>query len=327
MTTQITNAANELLEDWLRKSWLRRIFLPGDFLEQVGEVGSENLVCQKTATEYLTMSEQVETKTVRGSDAGKYSTNINYLPQEFKNETIKIITNNMDVGCGECSGRGAVACPTTMRCGECKGSGQRSGRREECTQCDGNGEVKQAGFMNFSKERCMTCSGSGKRMVTGPCGRCGGRGQEICNKCNGSGSVSCGQCEGLGKLVQGDFITRKFSCLKELTYQLSGLGENEFKNGLAGEHFKSMAGDEIRQEFQTPSYADTVLQRETVHSYDVLSHHYVYRDEPFCLNRITSAVALKYVASGVPLSKVKVAVIGALASVVAVSAAALLVLL
>ena len=83
-----------------------------------------------------------------------------------------------------------------------------------------------------------------------------------------------------------------------MTYQLSGLAENEFKNGLDGKHFKSMSGDLIYQEFQPPADPNTVMEQKSVHSYDVLSRSYTYRDAQFSLNRITSGEALKYVALG-----------------------------
>ena len=196
MTTQSVNTTqDEMLEEWRQKAWLQRMFLPGDFVDQTSMVGSESLTCHKTVTECMVMSDQVETKTVRDRDAAKYSTDINYRPQEFKNETLRIITNSADVRCDKCAGGGRTSCPTTERCGRCSGSGQRD-RNEECRQCDGNGEVRQAGFMSFEKQRCMTCSGRGKIRTMGPCDRCAGRGQQTCGKCGGSGSVTCGQCEG-----------------------------------------------------------------------------------------------------------------------------------
>ena len=327
MTTQSASTTqDELLEGWRQKAWLQRMFLPGDFLDKVNAVGAESLVCHKTTVEYLVMSDHVETKTVRTGDAGKYSTDLNYRPQEFKNETVKIMANSMDVGCDRCSGGGRAPCPPTERCRPCRGSGQRSSR-QKCMQCDGDGEVRQAGFLNFSKERCMTCSGRGRVMAMGPCDRCSGGGQQVCKKCNGSGAVTCAQCQGSGKLVQGDLITRKFSHSKELTYQLSGLGENEFKNGLGGNHFKSMAGDLIYQEFQTPGAPETVLEQKSVHSYDVLSQEYSYNGSSFCLNRITSDGASKYVASGVPLSKIRTAIAGGAFFVASVAVAAIVILL
>lgn len=127
--------------------------------------------------------------------------------------------------------------------------------------------------------------------------------------------------------MEGEIITRKFSCSKELTYQLSGLGENEFKNGLDGKHFKSLEGDLIYQEFQTPGDPDTVLEQKIVHSYDVLSREYSYNGLSFFLNRITSGSASKYVASGVPLSKTKTSIAGAAFFVAAAAIAAVVILL
>ena len=111
-----------------------------------------------------------------------------------------------------------------------------------------------------------------------------------------------------------------------MEYQLSGLAKNEFKNGLVGKHF-SMTGDLIYQEFQQPSDASTVLQRQSIHSYDVLSQYYSYKDRHFCLNQITAGGNLKYVTSGLPFSKTKIAVGGGILGVAAAGILALMVLL
>ena len=348
MTTQGSGTAqaaqDELLQEWRKKAWLKRLFLPGDFLTGVSLVGSENLVCRKTTMEYLDMNDQVEAKTMKGSEAGKYSTDVSYRPQEFKNETLRILNNAAavrcdncagrgDVSCRNCAGRGQSACPPAQKCGQCRGAGQR---RQGCYQCNGRGEVRQAGFLNSDKARCMTCSGSGKAM--GPCDRCGGRGQTVCDRCRGSGMATCGSCQGsglldcarcgaTGELVQGNVITRKFSRSTERTYQLSGLAADEFKNGLDGKCFNSMTGDLVSEEFQTPTQNHIVLQQQSVHSYDVLSCRYSYHDEEFCLNKITGGSAVKYVASGVPFSTIKAAITGAALSAVATAAVAVLILL
>lgn len=339
MTAQKVNtSADELLEEWLEQAWLRRKFMPGNFLDQVSLVSTENLVCHKTTNEYMVMNDQVETKTVRDREVGNYSGDINYLPPEFKDETIKIMYNDRDVSCNNCSGRGQVPCPTTMECKTCQGTGQVN---EKCWNCDGRGEYVSSRteyrrdpgvFFRGSadsefehKQRCYECRGRGR--LPERCSGCGASGQVVCSRCNGAGEVLCKQCEGKGQLVEGEIITRKFSCSRELTYQLSGLGENEFKNGLDGNHFKSLEGNLIYQEFETPADPDTVLERKSVHSYDVLSHHYTYRDSPFSLNRITSGSALKYVASGVPLSGSKTSVAGAVLFTAAVAVVAVVMLL
>ena len=38
-TPSVNTSADELLQEWLAKAWLRRMFLPGDFQEQVAAAG------------------------------------------------------------------------------------------------------------------------------------------------------------------------------------------------------------------------------------------------------------------------------------------------
>ncbi len=370
---------DKLLSEWHKQAWVKRLFLPGDFLEQVSMDGAENMVCHKTTMEYLSMIDQVETKTVKVSESRRHSTDLDYRPQEFKDETLKIITNAAEVTCrrcsgggrstcgncsgdgkvtcGKCSGRGEVNCDTTKNCGSCGGSGKR---QENCGSCGGRGKHENkcgtcggggvTGRGGSGAGPCYSCGGSGKHSrdcgscsggkitrncsrcsggkVT--CDRCGGRGRVgcdrcnrsgilTCNRCNGSGSVICRTCDGAGELVKGDIITRKFSCSTDLTYRLSGLATNEFKNGLAARHFESITGDLVREELQTPASRDLVLQRQTLHSYDVLSHRYSYEGAEFWLNRITSSNGLKYVALDMPFSKTRAAIAGA-AFVIAMAA-------
>lgn len=343
-SSTVQTTQDPLLQEWHKKAWLKRLFLPSDFMTGASVVGSENLVCRQTTMEYLDMDDQVEAITMKGSEVGKYSTDVSYRPQEFQNETLKILNNAATVQCNDCSGRGDVtcrncagrgesACSPMEKCGRCSGAGQR---RQDCMQCNGDGEVRQAGFLNTEKRRCMSCSGSGKAL--GPCDRCGGRGQTTCRRCSGSGRATCGSCRGsgllacsrcgaTGELVQGNVITRKFSHTTERSYQLTGLPADEFKNGLDGKHFKSVTGDLVSEEFQTPAVSHIVLQRKSVHSYDVLSRRYSYQDGEFNLNKITSSGGLKYVASDVPFSTLKAVIAGAAFSAVATAAVALWVLL
>lgn len=333
-----TTAPDEMLEEWQKKAWLQRLFLPNDFLAKASAVGAESLVCHKTTNEYLVMSDKVEEKTLKIGQTGGYSTDLDYRPQGFKNETVRIINNASEVACSDCSGRGQAACPTTMNCGRCRGSGIDTSR---CSVCNGRGEYvtgrrvsrRSGGIFrdrddDYESEYYSTCSHcSGRGRVNERCSQCGASGQVVCNKCNGSGFVDCRQCDGAGRLVQGRVITRRFSSSTELTYQLSGLGENEFRNGLDGKHFKPLEGDLIYQEFQIPADPDTVLEQKSVHSYDVLSREYSYNDSSFCLNHITSGSASKYVASGIPLSKTKTAIAGAAFFVAAAAIAAVVILL
>ena len=323
MTSQNSSATPDaLISEWHGKAWLKRMFLPGDFLEQVSKVEEENMVCHKTTVEYLVMSDQVENKTIKDRETGKYSTDEDYRPQEFKNETLKIITDAVrvrcygcaglgEVSCGRCSGSGEERCDTTMDCPSCKGSGRRE---VSCGRCGGAGEVHVGRF----PEKCSSCRGSGKRRSDCgscrggkvPCSRCGGRGSVVCDRCRGSGEVVCGQCDGAGELVEANIITRKFQRSTALTHQLTGLPADEFKNGLAEKHFKSPTGDLVHQEFQTPATNDIVLQRRSIHSYDVLSHRYSFRDVEFWLNRISSSNGVKYAATGLPFSRTRMAVAG-----------------
>ncbi len=323
MTSQNSGTTPDaLISEWHDKAWLKRMFLPGDFLEHVSKIEEENMVCQKTTMEYLVMSDQIENKTIKDREAWKYSTDEDYRPQEFKNETLKIITDAArircygcsglgEVGCGRCSGLGEVRCDTTMNCRSCRGSGRHEVR---CGGCGGAGEVR---FGRFT-EKCRSCRGSGRRRsncgscrggkVT--CDRCGGRGRVVCDRCRGSGDVVCSDCDGAGELVEANIITRKFQRSTALTHQLTGLPADEFKNGLAEKHFKSPTGDLINQEFQTPATSDIVLQRQSIHSYDVLSHRYSFRDAEFWLNRISSGNGVKYAAAGLPFSRTRMAVAG-----------------
>ena len=369
MTTQnssrVQATQDDLLQEWHQQAWLTRLFLPGDFLTSVSVVESENLVCQKATLEFLDMEDKVEVKTMKGSEAGKYSTNVDYRPQEFKNETLRLITNEMGVNCGDCSGngqticgkcsgdgeitcdrckgRGQVACDTTKDCESCRGSGTRS---EKCGNCGGGGGVYGGTDKdgNAHGRPCPSCGGSGRRdsdcgKCNGGqvrCDRCGGRGNVgcgrcdktgilRCDRCSGSGVVVCKRCAGSGRLVQAEIITRKFSHITERSYQLTGLAPDEFKNGLESKHFKSMTGSPVSEEFETPTISGAVLQRLSVHSYDVLSRRYSYQDAEFCLNKISSSSDSKYAASDLPLSmgKIWAAIAGgaALSVVIAVGVA------
>ena len=318
----VTSANDELFNGWHGKAWLRRMFLPQDFMDNISAVGAEAMVCHKTTNEYLVMSDKVEAATVTHREYGQYSTDLNYRPQEFQKESLKLIANASGVTCSQCAGAKMVACPSTMKCGACNGKGQEN--VDSCFRCDGKGKVDARRGSWYGRQRsCDICNGTGDIYRT--CDKCRGSGSVRCDRCNGSGSVHCGQCEGAGAMVQGHIITRNFLPSQDVVYQLSGLSENEFKNGLAGKHFKSMPGDLIYQEFQIPANPETVLERKSVHSYDVLSQHYNYKTAEFCLNQITSPSSLKYAASGLPVSWVKVAVASLLS--VAVAAGAIVALL
>ena len=121
---------------------------PADFPERVAAVGAESMVCHRTTMECLLMNDRVEKKAVRTLDAHKYSTDLDYRPQEFRKETLRILADAQVVGCGDCSGRGQVACRS------CSGNGEISCNTTEiCRSCRGSGEIQG---------KCMTCGGTRK---------------------------------------------------------------------------------------------------------------------------------------------------------------------
>ncbi|NNM81993.1 MAG: molecular chaperone DnaJ [Burkholderiales bacterium] len=67
--------------------------------------------------------------------------------------------------------------PTMDSCETCKGSGAKPGTQPvTCPTCGGHGQVRiQQGFFSI-QQACPKCQGSGK-IVTNPCGDCGGSGR------------------------------------------------------------------------------------------------------------------------------------------------------
>ena len=72
--------------------------------------------------------------------------------------------------------------PTMDSCETCKGSGAKPGTQPvTCPTCGGHGQVRiQQGFFSI-QQACPKCQGSGK-IVTNPCGDCGGSGRLKRNK-------------------------------------------------------------------------------------------------------------------------------------------------
>ena len=86
---------------------------------------------------------------------------------------------NLEIGLEEAA-RGTetkIRIPTMEECGTCHGSGAKPGTQPQtCTTCNGRGEVRmQQGFFSL-QQTCPRCHGSGK-MVSSPCGTCGGSGR------------------------------------------------------------------------------------------------------------------------------------------------------
>ena len=128
--------------------------------------------------------------------------------------------------------------------------------------------------------------------------------------------------------MTGDIITRTYRKDARHYYQLSGLGENEFKNGLSQADFDSLDGKLVSEEPQHPEDPKTVLAQRSVHSYDVESSRYEYKNREIILNRITpESGEEKYVTSGLPVSGAKALIAAALVGVPVLAVAALLVAL
>jgi molecular chaperone DnaJ len=70
-----------------------------------------------------------------------------------------------------------IRIPAMEECGTCHGSGARPGTQPAaCPACHGHGQVRmQQGFFSI-QQTCPRCHGSGK-VVTSPCGTCGGAGR------------------------------------------------------------------------------------------------------------------------------------------------------
>ncbi|MBI1395337.1 MAG: molecular chaperone DnaJ [Betaproteobacteria bacterium] len=70
-----------------------------------------------------------------------------------------------------------IRIPTMDECETCHGTGSKPGTSPKtCTTCGGHGQVRmQQGFFSI-QQTCPRCHGSGK-MITDPCGTCGGVGR------------------------------------------------------------------------------------------------------------------------------------------------------
>ena len=305
MTQQgATKGRDTLIEEWHSRSSWQRFLLPSDFLDNVSAVSTEEFDCHKTTVEYLTMSDRVEAKTLTTSESTGYSRDLSYRPKEFKNETIRILSEASDERCGQCRGAGLIACDN------CFGNGRiPCPRMMDCRECGETGRTRG---------RCLNCGGSGRAT----CDECAGTGRVDCDECNVDGNVECPNCDGEGNVVQGNLITRCFSHSTQVYCKLGDLPVGQYKNGLVHRHFQSIEGDIVRRpEFQKPARADIVLQRLTVHKYNVMSSRYQYNDKEFCLNRIVGGGCTKFVPMALPLSGMKVGVAALVlsASVVAIS--------
>ena len=295
----------EALSEWYKKAWLYRLFLPGDLRNEASVTGKEELVCERRTNEQLEMQEEVRRQTLKIRESKQYSTDLAHRPREFKKRTIKLMGNSKKVAHRACGGSGVLDCPTEMDCRTCNGRGRRE---EDCNGCAGTGKRNPYGDDKEANESCYSCYGSGSHTVN--CRDCDFRGRVVCDLCWGRGIVRCENCDGMGEVVDAKIFTRKFSPLTEKNYRLSGLKVNQFKNGLGRKHFNKLAGDVHYSNFIDPSRSNTVLERETLESYNVVSYYFAYKDSGFCLNVLSSAAGRKYVPFRFPLSYFKLAIAG-----------------
>ena len=67
------------------------------------------------------------------------------------------------------------------KCGDCSGSGAKEGNTKTCTECDGQGKVREVRRTPFGRSQvvkeCEKCNGQGKIPET-PCKNCNGKGVE-----------------------------------------------------------------------------------------------------------------------------------------------------
>ena len=76
-----------LLTEWGRRSRLARLLRPGDLLQESVASGEEILECHRRTLDFLTMEDRVNSRVVKSAEARKYSPDLNYRPQDFRNQS------------------------------------------------------------------------------------------------------------------------------------------------------------------------------------------------------------------------------------------------
>jgi hypothetical protein len=151
--------------------------------------------------------------------------------------------------CDNCDGQGDILCTI------CDGSGE-----EDCRYCDGSGMDEDSG------EECDMCEGDGKQT----CEECNGTKYESCNYCNGNGEYTCGYCEGSGQveskdkseIVYTDFVSwsgrwKMFFAGIKHHEQIDYEDSNNFYNNSQTLVLRSY--EEISEEYQGYENGDTFL--------------------------------------------------------------------
>lgn len=139
-----------------------------------------------------------------------------------------------------------VEISTLVQCDDCHGSGTEPGTfPTRCSECGGAGEVRQVRRTVF-----------GNVMTAAPCGRCGGRGEEITNPCR--------TCGGRGRVQATDTLTVQIPPGVDDGAQLrvTGRGEAGVRGGRSGDLYVGInvaphdifrrAGDDLACEVTVP---------------------------------------------------------------------------
>ena len=170
--------------------------------------------------------------------------------------------------CDDCNGNGEVPCEECdgngrVECETCDGSGE-----EECPECDGIGAIEVG---DDELEDCEECKGEG---VT-TCSDCAGEGQTECNNCN-YGNQTCHTCDGDGEVETDEkeyeryFIVTWNKSIKERCEYT----ESDTDITMSEYDFDRLRGKYIKLKIETPhmEFADWVEENEMYCSY--------YNDNP-----------------------------------------------
>ena len=299
--------------------WWRRWFLPSDFWSQVELCSRDSVHCRKFLTEYLSVRERRRVATVRVGDTQNYRRELDYHPEDFRNQRVTLIENEERISCGPCKGQGTIDCSPEMPCPNCKG---RRTRKDYCFSCGGSGRSGAEG-----KEVCWPCGGRGIRSEG--CAACAdvyssSTGRVRCGRCGGAGWVLCRRCAGAGAKVRANLVFRKYSLSTEVHYRMGGLEAGKFRYGLAPRHFRSLPGKLVKRETLSPASATAPVQRVSEFCYGVEVRTFRYKGSEFHLNRIDSSGGARRVWSNLPWSSPRLAFAGVLSAVAVTLVAAFL---
>ena len=319
------NVGREFLARWYSKqNLLRKLLAPGNFPGEAQLIRTEQFTCRRATTDFLKFSQTETTTELTLRDRQQYPNDVrllDYIPADFKNETVRVITNEREVNCSDCRGQGQTYCPPAEECGRCSGGGGSACYPEMiCPTCDGTRLVvcrrcRGGGRTTDAMDRWHTCSACGGRgrwscgtclsqfgvpigrvtcdLCMGSswqeCSRCSGRGELVCNICKGRGYLNCLKCDADGRMVYAGMVTNTFSHTRDAQFLAVDGDSNNLKNGVASHHFVSMHGKMLQNEYQNPGRQDVVKQRLQVEDFDVSSYSFQYDGKRFFLNQIKNA--------------------------------------